>query len=178
MHPHIHKCKHGRQKSTAGQNWPLHYWRYARCWHIWESKKYVLVKNNYLLHHCTNIWWWHIILKHHLFDLFSCQKCKQLCFDTSHVRFVKAMKCHLGQTYFVKTCIFSIHQRNNPFNIYFELKHVIIYKKLLRYLQVDWTSFMLFGLPFTFWLAIHGKPVLFWKGISGLKFPCFLFYAC
>jgi len=30
----------------------------------------------------------------------------------------------------------------------------------------------------TFWLAVHGKPVLFWKGISGLKFPCFLFYAC
>ena len=29
-----------------------------------------------------------------------------------------------------------------------------------------------------FWLAVHGKPVLFWKGISGLKFPCFLFYAC
>jgi len=26
-----------------------------------------------------------------------------------------------------------------------------------------------------FWLAVHGKPVLFWKGISGLKFPCFLF---
>ena len=25
---------------------------------------------------------------------------------------------------------------------------------------------------------VHGKPVLFWKGISGLKFPCFLFYAC
>ena len=30
----------------------------------------------------------------------------------------------------------------------------------------------------SFWLAVHGKPVLFWKGISGLKFPCFLFYAC
>jgi len=29
-----------------------------------------------------------------------------------------------------------------------------------------------------FWLAVHGKPVLFWKGISGLKCPCFLFYAC
>ena len=29
-----------------------------------------------------------------------------------------------------------------------------------------------------FWLAVHGKPVLFWKGTSGLKFPCFLFYAC
>jgi len=29
-----------------------------------------------------------------------------------------------------------------------------------------------------YWLAVHGKPVLFWKGISGLKFPCFLFYAC
>jgi len=29
-----------------------------------------------------------------------------------------------------------------------------------------------------FWLAVHGKPVFFWKGISGLKFPCFLFYAC
>ena len=28
-----------------------------------------------------------------------------------------------------------------------------------------------------YWLAVHGKPVLFWKGISGLKFPCFLFYA-
>ena len=27
----------------------------------------------------------------------------------------------------------------------------------------------------TFWLAVHGKPVLFWKGTSGLKFPCFLF---
>ena len=26
-----------------------------------------------------------------------------------------------------------------------------------------------------FWLAVHGKPVLFWKGTSGLKFPCFLF---
>ena len=26
-----------------------------------------------------------------------------------------------------------------------------------------------------FWLAVHGKPVLFWKGISGLKFPCFRF---
>ena len=25
------------------------------------------------------------------------------------------------------------------------------------------------------WLAVHGKPVLFWKGTSGLKFPCFLF---
>ena len=25
-----------------------------------------------------------------------------------------------------------------------------------------------------FWLAVHGKPVLFWKGNSGLKFPCFL----
>jgi len=23
------------------------------------------------------------------------------------------------------------------------------------------------------WLAVNGKPVLFWKGISGLKFPCF-----
>ena len=31
---------------------------------------------------------------------------------------------------------------------------------------------------FFFWLAVNGKPVLFWKGISGLKFPCFLFYAC
>ena len=29
------------------------------------------------------------------------------------------------------------------------------------------------GVPF--WLAVHGKPVLFWKGNSGLKFPCFLF---
>ena len=29
-----------------------------------------------------------------------------------------------------------------------------------------------------FCLAVHGKPVLFWKGISGLKFPCFLFYSC
>jgi len=28
-----------------------------------------------------------------------------------------------------------------------------------------------------FLLAVHGKLVLFWKGISGLKFPCFLFYA-
>ena len=27
----------------------------------------------------------------------------------------------------------------------------------------------------SFWLAVHGKPVLFWKGNSGLKFPCFLF---
>ena len=26
-----------------------------------------------------------------------------------------------------------------------------------------------------FWLAVHGKPVLFWKGTSGLKFPCILF---
>ena len=26
-----------------------------------------------------------------------------------------------------------------------------------------------------FWLAVHGKPVLFWNGTSGLKFPCFLF---
>ena len=26
-----------------------------------------------------------------------------------------------------------------------------------------------------FWLAVHDKPVLFWKGTSGLKFPCFLF---
>ena len=26
-----------------------------------------------------------------------------------------------------------------------------------------------------FWLAVHGKPVLFWKGTSGLKFPCFTF---
>ena len=25
-----------------------------------------------------------------------------------------------------------------------------------------------------FWLADHGKPVLFWNGTSGLKFPCFL----
>ena len=25
------------------------------------------------------------------------------------------------------------------------------------------------------WLAVHGKPVLFWNGTSGLKFPCFLF---
>ena len=25
------------------------------------------------------------------------------------------------------------------------------------------------------WLAVHGKPVLFWKGNSGLKSPCFLF---
>jgi len=24
-------------------------------------------------------------------------------------------------------------------------------------------------------IAVHGKPVLFWKGNSGLKFPCFLF---
>jgi len=30
----------------------------------------------------------------------------------------------------------------------------------------------------SFWLAVHGKPVLFWKGISGLLFPCFLLYAC
>ena len=29
--------------------------------------------------------------------------------------------------------------------------------------------------PLHFWLAVHGKPVLFWKGNSGLKFPCFLF---
>ena len=29
-----------------------------------------------------------------------------------------------------------------------------------------------------FWLAVHGKSVLFWKGISGLKLACFLFYAC
>jgi len=29
-----------------------------------------------------------------------------------------------------------------------------------------------------YWLAVHGKPVLVWKGISGLKFPCFLLYAC
>jgi len=29
-----------------------------------------------------------------------------------------------------------------------------------------------------FWLAVNGKPVLFWKSISGLKFPCFQFYAC
>jgi len=28
------------------------------------------------------------------------------------------------------------------------------------------------------WLALNGKPVLFWKGISGLKCPCFLLYAC
>jgi len=28
------------------------------------------------------------------------------------------------------------------------------------------------------WPFLNGKPVLFWKGISGLKFPCFLFYAC
>jgi len=28
---------------------------------------------------------------------------------------------------------------------------------------------------FIYWLAVHGKPVLFWKGNSGLKFPCFLF---
>jgi len=34
------------------------------------------------------------------------------------------------------------------------------------------------GAPGAFWLAVHGKPILFWKGISGLKFPCFLFYAC
>ena len=26
-----------------------------------------------------------------------------------------------------------------------------------------------------FWLAVHGKPVLFWKCISGLKFHCFYF---
>jgi len=26
-----------------------------------------------------------------------------------------------------------------------------------------------------FWLAVHGTPVLFWKGISSLKFPFFLF---
>ena len=26
-----------------------------------------------------------------------------------------------------------------------------------------------------FWLAVHGKPVLFWKGTSVLKFPCFTF---
>jgi len=31
---------------------------------------------------------------------------------------------------------------------------------------------------FLFWLAVNGKPVLFWKGISGLKFPRFLSYAC
>ena len=30
-------------------------------------------------------------------------------------------------------------------------------------------------LSIDFWLAVHGKPVLFWKGTSGLKFPCFLF---
>ena len=28
-----------------------------------------------------------------------------------------------------------------------------------------------------FWLAVHGKPVLFWKDICGLKIRCFLFYA-
>ena len=28
---------------------------------------------------------------------------------------------------------------------------------------------------FAYWLAVHGKPVLFWNGTSGLKFPCFLF---
>ena len=28
------------------------------------------------------------------------------------------------------------------------------------------------------WLAVNGKPVLCWKCISGLKLPCFLFYAC
>ena len=27
----------------------------------------------------------------------------------------------------------------------------------------------------SYWLAVY---VLFWKGNSGLKFPCFLFYAC
>jgi len=26
-----------------------------------------------------------------------------------------------------------------------------------------------------YWLAVHGKPVLFWKGISGLQFPAFYF---
>ena len=29
-----------------------------------------------------------------------------------------------------------------------------------------------------FWLAVHGKLVMFWKCISGLKLPCFLLYAC
>jgi len=33
--------------------------------------------------------------------------------------------------------------------------------------------------PITYnFLACRSKAVLFWKGISGLKFPCFLFYAC
>jgi len=27
-----------------------------------------------------------------------------------------------------------------------------------------------------FWLAVHGKAVLFWKEMSGLKFPCIIFY--
>jgi len=34
------------------------------------------------------------------------------------------------------------------------------------------------GKDYRFWLALNGKPVLFWKGISGLKCPCFLFYVC
>ena len=32
-----------------------------------------------------------------------------------------------------------------------------------------------FNQLFSFWLAVHSKPVLFWNGTSGLKFPCFLF---
>jgi len=29
----------------------------------------------------------------------------------------------------------------------------------------------------SFWLAAHDKPVLLWKGISGLKFPCYFMHA-
>jgi len=29
-----------------------------------------------------------------------------------------------------------------------------------------------------FWLAVHGKPVLFWNGTSGLKVSLLSFYAC
>ena len=34
--------------------------------------------------------------------------------------------------------------------------------------------FILTTTTLIFWLAVNGKPVLFWKGISGLKFPCFI----
>ena len=40
------------------------------------------------------------------------------------------------------------------------------------------TQHLFLGHTHDFWLAVHGKPVLFWKDISGLKFPCFQFYAC
>ena len=49
--------------------------------------------------------------------------------------------------------------------------------------QVDFLTiivdcFILTFLSGSFWLAVHDKPVLFWKSISGFKVPCFLFYAC